>query len=129
MDEEEFDALMKWRLFGTEDATRWYAQVRGDIGLGMTLGSALWGRTSEDLQRQLLAPHPEIPPGFDLADFRKLLQWTAQMSSAVLAVQRIRGLSPAVLPPAAVFVGTHGFTVWEARCEIVRRAIDYLEKR
>jgi hypothetical protein len=129
MDEEEFDALMKLRPFGTEDAVRWYAQVRGDIGLGMTLGSALWGRTSEDLQRQLLAPHPEIPSGFDLADFRKLLQWTVQMSSAVLAVQRMRGLSPAVLPPAAVFVGTLGFTVWEARCEIVRRAIDYLEKR
>jgi hypothetical protein len=129
MDEEEFDALMNLRPFGTEDAMHWYAQIRGDIGLGMTLGSALWGRTSEDLQRQLLAPHPEIPSGFDLADFRKLLQWTAQMSSAVFAVQRMRGLSPAVLPPAAVFVGTHGFTMWEARCEIVRRAIDYLERR
>ena len=129
MDEEEFDALMKLRPFGTEDAMHWYTQIRGDIGLGMTLGSALWGRTSEDLQRQLLAPHPEIPSGFDLADLRKLLHWTAQMSSAVLAVQRMRGLSPAVRPPAAVFVGTHGFTMWEARCEIVRRAIDYLEKR
>jgi hypothetical protein len=31
--------------------------------------------------------------------------------------------------PPAVFVGTNGFTVWEARCEIVRRAIAYLEKR
>jgi len=129
MDEEEFDALMNLRPFGTEDAMHWYAQIRGDIELGMTLGSALWGRTSEDLQRQLLAPHPEIPSGFDLTDFRNLLQWTAQMSSAVFAVQRMRGLSPAVLPPAAVFVGTHGFTMWEARCEIVRRAIDYLEKR
>jgi hypothetical protein len=129
MDEEEFDALMKLQPFGTEDAMHWYAQIRDDIGLGMTLGSALWGRTSEDLQRQLLAPHPEIPSGFDLADFRKLLHWTAQMSSAVLAVQRMRGLSPAVLPPPAVFIGTHGFTMWEARCEIVLRAIDYLEKR
>ena len=129
MDEEEFGALMNLRPFGTEDAIHWYAQIRGDIGLGMTLGSALWGRTSEDLQRHLLAPHPEIPSGFDLDDLRKLLQWTAQMSSAVLAVQRMRGLSPAVLPPPAVFVGTHGFTIWEARCEIVRRAIDYLENR
>jgi hypothetical protein len=129
MNEEEFDALTKWRPFGTEDAIRWYAQFRGDTGLGTTLGSALWGRTSEDLQRQLLAPHPEIPSGFDLSDFRKLLQWTAQMSSAVLAIHRMRGLSPAVLPPPAVFVGTQGLTVWEARCEIVRRAIDYLEKR
>jgi hypothetical protein len=93
MDEEEFDALMKLQPFGTEDAMHWYARIHGDIGLGMTLGSALWGRSSEDLQRQLLATHPEIPSGFDLADFRKLLQWTARMSSAVLAVQRMRGLS------------------------------------
>jgi hypothetical protein len=129
MDEEEFDAFMKSRPFGTEDAMRWDAQIRGDFGLGMTLGSALWGRTSDDLQRQLLAPHPEIPPGFGLADFRKLLQWTAQMTSAVLAAKRLRGLSPAVLSPPTVFVGTQGFTMWEARREIVRRAIDYLEKR
>jgi len=81
------------------------------------------------LQRQLLAPHPEIPSGFDLADFRQLLQWTAQLNSAVLAVQRMRGLPPAVLPAPAVFAGTQGFTVWEARCEIVRRAIEYLEGR
>jgi hypothetical protein len=129
MDEEEFDAFMELRPFGTEDAMRWDAQVRGDVGLSMTLGSALWGKTSDDLQRQLLAPHPEIPPGFGLADFRKLLQWTARMTSAVLVFQRLRGLCPAVLPPPTVFVRTQGFTVWEARREIVRRAIDHLEKR
>jgi hypothetical protein len=105
MDEEEFDALMNWRPFGTEDAMRWYAQVRGDTGLSMTLGSALWGRTSEDLQHQLLKPHPDIPSGFDLTDFQKLLQWAAEMSSAVLALQGMRGLSPAVLPPRPFSLG------------------------
>jgi hypothetical protein len=125
MDEEEFDAIMKSRPFGTEDAMRWEAQFRGD----MMLGSALWGRTSDDLRRQLLAPHPEIPPGFGLADFRNLLQWTALMTADVLAAQRLRGLSPAVFSAPTIFVRTQGFTVWEARCEIVRRAIDYLEKR
>ncbi len=129
MDEEEFDAFMRLRPFGTEDAMRWDARVRGDVGLSMTLGSALWGKTSDDLQLQLLAPHPEIPPGFGLADLRKLLQWTAQMISAVWVFQRLRGLSPAVLHPPTVFVGTQDFTVWEARREIVRRAIDHLEKR
>ena len=129
MDEEDFDAFMKLRPFGTEDAMRWDAQVRSDVGLSITLGSALWGKTPDDLQRQLIAPHPEIPPGFGLADFRKLLQWTAQMTSAIVEFQRLRGLSPAVLPPPTVFVGTQGFTVWEARREIVRRALDHLEKR
>jgi len=69
MDEEEFDALRRWRPFGTEDAMRLFNRDSSDIELRMRLGAALWGRTSEDLRRQLLAPHPEIPPGFDLADF------------------------------------------------------------
>lgn len=39
-----------------------------------------YGATSDDLQRQLLAPYPEIPSGFDLEDFRSL-QRTAQRIS------------------------------------------------
>jgi hypothetical protein len=52
MDEEEFDSLMQWRSFGTDDAIREDARLRRCA----TLGTALWGRTSEYLQRQLLAP-------------------------------------------------------------------------
>ncbi len=128
MDEEEFDARMKLRPFGTADALRSFAQGRADTELIMTLGAALWGRTPGDLQRQLLAPHPEIPSGFDLADLQKLLQLTTRLT-AVLTAQRMRGLPPGVRPTPAVFAGTAGFSEWEARCEIVRRAIDYLEKR
>jgi hypothetical protein len=128
MDEEEFDSLMKLRPFGTEEAARWESQLRRNIRLSMTLGSALWGRTSGDLQRQLLAPHPEMPGGFDLVDFRELLRWTAGMTSAVLAAQR-RGFSPSALSSPTIFVGTQDFTTWEAKCEIVRRAIEYLESR
>jgi hypothetical protein len=95
----------------------------------MKLGVALWGKTSEDVQRQLLASHPEIPAGFDLADFRKLLQWTTKTASAVLALHRMRGVPPSISPSPTVFVGPQGLTLWEARCEIVRRAIEYLEKR
>jgi len=127
MDEEELDAL-NWRPFGTKDAMRLDAQNRENTGLVMTLGVALWGKTPADLQRQLMTPHPEIPPGFGLADFQRLLQWIARVSSAVLMYQRLRGLPAGVLPQETVFVGTEGFTEWDARREIVRRVIDHLEK-
>ena len=129
MNEEEFDALMKSRPFGTEDVVHWEAEQRANTSLVMTLGVALWGKTSEDAQRQLLASHPEIPAGFNLADFRKLLQWTTKLASVALAAQRMRGVPPSVLPSPTVFVGSKGLTSWAARCEIVRRAIEYLEER
>jgi hypothetical protein len=120
---------MKSRPFGTGDVVHWEAELRANTGLVMTLGVALWGKTSEDAQRQLLASHPNIPAEFDLADFRKLPQWTAKTASAVLALQRMRDVPPSILPSPSVFVGSQGLTLWEARCEIVRRAIEYLEKR
>jgi hypothetical protein len=129
MDEEEFDALMKLRPFGTADVVQWEAESRANMRLVMTLGVALWGKTSEDAQPQLLASHPEIPAEFELADFRKLLQWTAKMASAAFVLQQMRGLAPSVLSSPTVFVGPQGLTMWEARCEIVRRAIEYLERR
>jgi hypothetical protein len=66
MDEERLDSLMRWPPFGTNDAMRIEAQACRSTALGI----ALWGKTPDDLRRQLLAPHPEIPSGFDLADFR-----------------------------------------------------------
>lgn len=129
MNEEEFDALMKSRPFGTGDVVQWEAEQRANTGLVMTLGVALWGKTSEDTHRQLLASHPEIPPGWDLADFRKLLQLTAKLASAVLVLQRMRGGPPSILPPPTILMGSQGLNFWEARCEIVRRAIEYLERR
>jgi hypothetical protein len=129
VDEEEFFAFMSSRPWGSGDAAQWEAQLRRNTKLVTTLGLALWGRTPEDLQRQWLASHPDIPPGFDLADLRELLQWAAQMNSALVLLQRMRGLPPSVLSSPPVYVGTRGLTVWEARCEIVRRAIVYLEDR
>ena len=67
MDEQEFDSLFS-APFGTEDAMRMDARGRRSA----TLGTALWGKTVDDLERKLLAPHPEIPLGFDLADFQEL---------------------------------------------------------
>jgi hypothetical protein len=117
MDEEEFDLLMQGRPFGTADAMRMDAQARRCT----TLGIPLWGTTPAGLQRQLLAPHPEIPAGFDLADFHRLHRST----QAILKL---------MVDPRGPFFnhhfgGTQSLVEWEARCEIVRRAIEYLERR
>lgn len=124
MDEEEFDSLMPWRPFGTKDAQRADAEMRRSSMLGV----ALWGGNSADLQRQLLAPHPEIPAGFDLADFHRLHR-TTQMIATKLRDPRLSWLPHGVASSATISVGAERITEWEARCEIVRRAIEYLEKR
>jgi len=126
MDEQEFDSLFPPRPFGTAEAMREDARLRRRA----TLGVALWGRTPDDLRRQLLAPYPEIPSGFDLGDFRELQRF-AQLISSRLASSRNVGLPPFPLATSspAFFVGAQRFTPWEACCEILRRAIEHLEKR
>jgi hypothetical protein len=117
MDEQEFDSLTQWRPFGREDAMR-------KLDRRVMLATALWGRTSNDLQRQLLARYPEIPASFDLADFRDL-QRSALTISASWGGPKFAWMS---LASPNIFVRAERFTAWEARCEIVRRAIEYLEK-
>lgn len=90
------------------------------------LGVALWGRNSADLQRQLLARHPEIPSGFELDDYWHLLGSTL---SRGLVHPRRAWLRPFAHSSATISVGAQQFTEWEARCEIVRRAIEYLQSR
>ena len=120
MDEDEFDSTMHLRPFGLDDARLAEAQ----FGRSATLGAALWG----NLQRQLSAPYPEIPSGFELADFRHLLR-SAQAILRLSGDPRFVTLGPFVRSWATISVGGQRFTEWEARCEIVRRAIEYLEKR
>src|SRR5271156_4039590 len=69
MDEQEFDSRFPGRPFVREDAMQ--ADVRA--GRSTALAVALWGN-ADCLQRQLLAPHPEVPSGFELADLRELQQ-------------------------------------------------------
>lgn len=122
MTEEEFDASMPLRPFRSEDTMH----LEADAARCTTLGLALWGRTSDDLQRQLNAPAPEIPSGCDLADLRKLHR-TAESIATALANPRNAWLSSP--PPSPdIFAGAKRFTAWEARCEVARRAIEYLEK-
>jgi hypothetical protein len=124
MDEEDLDALLHSRPFGRDDAMRADARARR----ASTLAVALWGRNSGDLQRQLLAAHPEIPSAFDLADLRDL-QRTVQTIAARLSDPRSTWSLPLAGSSVVIFVAGQRFTEWEARCEIVRRAIEYLERR
>jgi len=116
MDEEELDSLIQRRPFGTEDGKRADLQFRRTL----SLGNILFGKTSDDLRRQLLAPFPQIPSGFELADFRELLRSTERLSAA---------MSRFSLAFKTIVVGTQRYTEWEAQCEIIRRAIEYLENR
>ena len=129
MDEQEFDALFL-RPFAKEDFHRLDAQW----GRSATLASALFGRTPEDLRRQLVASHPQIPSGFALADFRDLERHVQTISGLVLSRSsnpRMAWLSPwlSQFASASITVDGQSYTIWEARCEIVRRAIEYLESR
>lgn len=112
MNEEDFDSSMRGRPFETGDATRADVQMRRNL----TLSAALWGRTANDLQRQLLALHPEIPSEFDLIDLRELKR--SGLASDAAAVSSL-----------TIVIGNQRFTALEARCEILRRAIKYLEMR
>jgi hypothetical protein len=129
MTEDEFDSLMRSRSFGTDDAKLAEAQMLRGMTLLSTLGVALWGKAESEAQRQLLKSHPEIPPGFALADFRELLRVCAQMLEANNAIHKSMGLSHLLPHSQTIVVGSERFTLWEARCEIVRRAVSYLENR
>jgi hypothetical protein len=116
MNEEEFDACPPARPFGTDDAKRADLQYRRSISLAATV----WSKTADDLRCQLLAPSPEIPSGFGLADFEDLLRITEPLTTA---------MSRMAFASEAIVIGTQSYTEWEARCEIIRRAIKYLENR
>ena len=127
MNEQEFDALFQ-RPFGLED----FKRADGQWGRCATLAVALFGRTPDDLRRQLVASHPEIPSGFELADFRDLERHVRAISGLVLGCSsnpQMACLSPGLthFVGTTINIGTQRYTVWEARCEIVRRAIEYLE--
>ncbi|HKW61081.1 MAG TPA: hypothetical protein VJN89_00930 [Candidatus Acidoferrum sp.] len=125
MDEQEFDALFPSRPFGTQDAMREEARWRRCA----TLATLLFGRTPDDLRCQLLAARPGIPQGYDLIDFHNL-QKHMEMLTGLLSDPRNTWRSPLGTAAFGVIeVRTEHLSVWEARLEILRRAIDYLENR
>ena len=124
MDEHEFDALFPYRSFGTKEATEHYALIHRSAALA----SALFGKRSEDLRQQLLAPHPKIPSGFTLKDFRELQRRTEMLlnidptSPQFAWLQHFNASRP-------ISVGTQRYSMLEAQYEIIRRAIDFLENQ
>jgi hypothetical protein len=116
MNDQDSDWLFQLRPYGTKDARR--------AERWMKLALALWGGSSADLQCQLLAPSPGIPSGFDSADFQELFRHL-QIASVGLNDPRKTWAYPGPVP--TIVVGSERFTLWEARCEIVRRAIEYLD--
>lgn len=130
MTEDEFDAFVRsQRSYGTKDARNAEAKILHGMTLLSTLGTALWGTTDDDLRQQLLKPHPEIPAGFDLSEFEDLLHVCIQNASAVSAIHKTAGLEHLLPWSRTIVVGSESFTVLEARCEVVRRAIEYLRNR
>lgn len=123
MSEEEFDSLRQWRAFGTEDAR----QAENRAGRATALGIALWGRTFADLERQLLAARPVVPAGFELSDLHELQRSVRVMAAVLGGRLRPAWFSPS-LTGGTISVGSQRFTEWEARDEIVRRAIEYWDK-
>ncbi len=122
MDEDELGWIGKLQPFGTTEAAEWEAR----LGRCDSLGKALWGGTAEDLRRQLQKSHPDVPRGFDLADFQVLLRESSRLASLSLDDPRNAWVRRLV-HDGTISVGTQRLTEWEARVEIVRRAIDYLQ--
>ena len=120
MNEQEFDAWQSLRPFRTSDMKQFDRTA--------ALAGHLWGAGLDHMQRQLLAPHPEIPAGFSLDDFRNL----QRQSEALLSALQRKPLGPQwgffrFFMDTKILVGSHRFTYQEACYEIVRRAIDFLE--
>jgi hypothetical protein len=113
MDEHEFEALREWQAFSSNDVKMYEALP--------ALALELWGRTAEDLRQRLLAPTPKVPYGCTLRDLQMLEQQATMMRKFAARFGR--------LGTETIAIGTDTLSVLEARCEVVRRAIDYLEGR
>jgi len=126
MDEEEFLSTHTLRSFGSADAARADARARRLTRTAL----ALWGRAG-DLERQLEPPHPRVPEWIELSDLRELRESLGRFPN--LDEPRYACLSSssafAAFWLATVRVGGQLLTPLQARCEIVRRAIEYLKGR
>lgn len=121
MNEEEFDSLLSGRPFRRED----WKKAEADAASLTTLALVLWGRTPDDLARQLAAPYPQIPPGCTIADLRRLQNYLYKLAAAASERQKawLRFSSVAWIADSQDSAGLHD------RLELVRRAIEHLEKR
>jgi hypothetical protein len=101
MDEDELNSLTHLRPFTTEDAAR----AEFEAVRLTALSGALWGKSPADLQRQLLAPHPEIPHHVDLDELRKLQRNAQALVNALNNSRRPSWLSVARSSAVVVVCG------------------------
>jgi hypothetical protein len=113
MDEQEFFSSNRFRPLRQGDLE--------DFQRVLILGARLWGDI-QYLERQLLAPSPEIPPGAGLQELLKLAQWakmSLDLDDRATWLQISKG--------TVIVAGDRRFSIHEARYEIVRRAIASIE--
>lgn len=116
MQEEELDRLFGSRPFRSDETPR--------VERALLLGNVLW----RNLERQLRAPHPEIPHNLDLPTLREL-QRSTYMIVAALKYRPPSWRHGLLNFSRDIFIGNRRFSLWEARYAIVCRAIEYLESR
>ncbi len=85
------------------------------------LCAKLWGDVGR-MTRQLLANSPEIPRGLGLPELRMLERMLVRFGGSWPA-------TPGIPKDSTIVIGGLCYTVWQARYEIVRRAIEFLERR
>ena len=125
MTEEEFDSFMANRPFRFEDLR----QVEADAGRFTSLALALWGRTPTDLASRLDAPDPQLPPGCTLADLRQLQRYVQRLSAEARKPNNA-WLTPLTFSSLGMIAGSpHVSEGLDARLELLRRAIKYLENK
>lgn len=123
MTEEEFDSLMLSRPFRREDLR----QAEIEAGRFTTLALALWGRTPADLANRLDPPRLQIPAGYRLDDLLRLQHYLQRLSAEASKPQN-GWLTPLTLSSLGMIAGSPRISEGlEARLELVRRAIEYLE--
>lgn len=104
-----------------KDLPEWRRENFAEFQRTTALGAQLWGSGKiENLKRQLELPTPEIPRGVGK---QELLALQKHASMMLADNHRWRPELDAVIT-----VGSGQFTVAEAMCEIVRRALAALGK-
>lgn len=121
MDEHEFFAQHPMRPWTRSDFENAHQEGTA-LAQALWLDNKLWG-DHETMKRQLLAASPEIPAGMGLPELRALERL------ARLGLRFGDRWHWPRAPKTFVWIGGRSLTIWEARYEIVRRAINFLERR
>lgn len=120
MDEDDFFAQHLMRPWTRSDFESAHREGTA-LAQALWLGNKLWG-DAETMRSQLLAASPEIPSGMGLPELCALER---------LARLGLRYGGSWHWPRASrafLWIAGRSLTIWEARYEIIRRAIDFLER-